>query len=146
MALYDLSNEFQRLQFEARAKKLTESHAIVELTEKKPHRTLPQNRYLHLLLSYLASELGETAEHVKRYYYKIAVNSEIFIREKDDAFLGKIKVLRSSAELSTDEMTTSIERLRNWASSEAGIYLPSADEQRLISQMEIEIHRNRNFI
>jgi len=43
-------------------------------------------------------------------------------------------------------VSLSIERFRNWASQEAGIYLPSADEYIIIQQMEIEIERNKDYI
>ena len=43
-------------------------------------------------------------------------------------------------------MSLSIERFRNWAAQEAGIYIPSADEAILIQQMEIEIERNKEFL
>ena len=116
------------------------------MTEKKPRRSLPQNRYLHVLLAYFGTQTGNTLEWVKQQYYKKLVNPDLFIREKEDKYLGKIKVLRSSADLDTSEFSLSIERFRNWASQEAGIYLPSADEYIIIQQMEIEIERNKEFL
>jgi hypothetical protein len=129
-----------------RTEALIKKGAIVELIEKKPVRTSSQNRYLHSLLGYLAVKMGCTLEWVKREYYKTLVNPSLYFREKEDAFRGTVSYLRSSSDLTTEEMTTSIERLRNWASEEAGIYLPSADEYRLIQLMEIEIERNKQYI
>ena len=146
MALYDTSNPLDKANFLLRAKKLAESGKIVELTEKKPKRSLPQNKYLHVLLAYFGTQTGNTLEWVKQQYYKKLVNPDLFIREKEDKYLGRIKVLRSSADLDTAEMSLSIERFRNWAAQEAGIYIPSADEAILIQQMEIEIERNKEFL
>ena len=146
MSLYDTSNPLQKEQFKARSAKLAESGKIVELTEKKPKRSLQSNKYLHVILGYFACETGNTSDWVKQQYYKKLVNPTIFIREKEDPYLGKIKILRSSADLDVDEMTTSITRFRNWASAEGGVYLPSADEERLLQLMEIEIERNKEFI
>lgn len=129
-----------------RAKKLAEKGVIVDLTEKKPRRSLPQNKYLHVILAYFGTQTGNTLEWVKQQYYKKLVNPDLFIREKEDKYLGRIKVLRSSADLDTAEMSLSIERFRNWAAQEAGIYIPSADEAILIQQMEIEIERNKEFL
>ena len=129
-----------------RAKKLGEKGVIVDLTEKKPRRSLPQNKYLHVILAYFGTQTGNTLEWVKQQYYKKLVNPDLFIREKEDKYLGRIKVLRSSADLDTAEMSLSIERFRNWAAQEAGIYIPSADEAILIQQMEIEIERNKEFL
>lgn len=144
--VYDTSNPLDKANFLLRAKKLAESGKVIELTEKKPRRSLPQNKYLHVLLAYFGTQIGNTLEWVKQQYYKKLVNPDLFIREKEDKYLGKIKVLRSSADLDTSEFSLSIERFRNWASQEAGIYLPSADEYIIIQQMEIEIERNKEFL
>lgn len=53
--------------------------------------------------------------------------------------------MRSSSELDTAEMTQAIERFRNWAASE-GIYIPSADEERMVQLMEIEVSRNKMYV
>ena len=144
--VYDTSNPLDKANFLLRAKKLAESGKIVELTEKKPRRSLPQNKYLHVILAYFGAQTGNTLEWVKHQYYKKLVNPDLFIREKEDKYLGRIKVLRSSADLDTSEFSLSIERFRNWASQEVGIYLPSADEYIIIQQMEIEIERNKEYL
>lgn len=144
--IYNTSNPLDKANFLLRAKKLAENGKIIELTEKKPRRSLPQNKYLHVILAYFGAQTGNTLEWVKQQYYKKLVNPDLFIREKEDKYLGRIKVLRSSADLDTAEMSLSIERFRNWAAQEAGIYIPSADEAILIQQMEIEIERNKEFL
>lgn len=144
--IYDTSNPLDKANFLLRAKKLADSGRIIEMSEKKPRRSLPQNKYLHVILAYFGTQTGNTLEWVKQQYYKKLVNPDLFIREKEDKYLGKIKVLRSSADLDTAEMSLSIERFRNWAAQEAGIYIPSADEAILIQQMEIEIERNKEFL
>nr|DAJ81219.1 MAG TPA: NinB recombination protein [Caudoviricetes sp.] len=144
--IYNTSNPLDKANFLLRAKKLAESGVIVDLTEKKPRRSLPQNKYLHVILAYFGAQTGNTLEWVKQQYYKKLVNPDLFIREKEDKYLGRIKILRSSADLDTSEFSLSIERFRNWAAQEAGIYIPSADEAILIQQMEIEIERNKEFL
>ena len=144
--IYNLSSPLDKANFLLRAKKLAESGKIIELTEKKPRRSLPHNKYLHVILAYFGTQTGNTLEWVKQQYYKKLVNPDLFIREKEDKYLGRIKVLRSSADLDTAEMSLSIERFRNWAAQEAGIYIPSADEAIFIQQMEIEIERNKEFL
>ena len=145
--LYNLSNPLQREQFKARsAMLLDKSNGIVELTEKKPRRSNQQNAYLHVILGYFAMETGNTLEWVKQQYFKKLVNADIFIREQEDKWLGRMKVLRSSADLDSAEMTTAIDRFRNWSSSEAGIYLPSANEEDMLSLMEVEISRYKQYL
>lgn len=144
--IYDTSNPLDKANFLLRANKLAASGKVIELTEKKPRRSLPQNKYLHVLLAYFGTQTGNTLEWVKQQYYKKLVNPDLFIREKEDKYLGKIKVLRSSADLDTSEFSLSIERFRNWAAQEASIYIPSSDEVILIQQMEIEIERNKEYL
>ena len=144
--LYDLSNPLQAEQFKSRSALLVKNGKIVELTEKKPKRSLQSNKYLHVILGYFACETGNTLEWVKQQYYKKLVNPSNFIREKDDKYLGRIKILRSSADLDSAEFALTIDRFRNWASAQCGIYLPSPDEDRLIQLMEIEIERNKEFV
>ena len=144
--IYNTSNPLDKANFMLRAKKLADKGVIVDLTEKKPRRSLPQNKYLHVILAYFGAQTGNTLEWVKQQYYKKLVNPDLFIREKEDKYLGRIKVLRSSADLDTSEFSLSIERFRNWAAQEAGIYIPSADEAILIQQMEIEIERSKEFL
>lgn len=144
--VYDTSNPLDNANFLLRAKKLAESGKIVELTEKKPRRTLSQNSYLHVTIAYFASQYGCTTEWAKQRYFKQLVNPELFVREKDDEFLGRVKYLRSSADLDVSEMSLAIDRWRNWCSMEASIYIPSADEAILIQQMEVEINRNKAFL
>lgn len=144
--VYDTSNPLDKANFLLRAKKLADKGAIIELTEKKPRRTLSQNSYLHVTIAYFASQYGCTTEWAKQRYFKQIVNPELFVREKDDEFLGRVKYLRSSADLDVSEMSLAIDRWRNWCSMEASIYIPSADEAILIQQMEIEIERNKKFL
>ena len=89
--LYDLSNPLQAEQFKSRSALLVKNGKIVELTEKKPIRTDRQNRYLHLILGYFASETGNTLEYVKQKYFKILCNKDIFIKEVSDKYLVILK-------------------------------------------------------
>ena len=65
---------------------------------------------------------------------------------KEDKILGKVEVLRSSKDLTKEEMRISIDKLRNWASSKLGCYLPLADEESLLQQAEMEIQRYRSYL
>jgi hypothetical protein len=141
---FNLTSEIDIIRFQERVKyHLVKKTRNIELTEK---RTVRQNSYLHLLIGWFAIESGNTIDYVKSKYYKELVNSEIFVKEKDDKFLGKTRVLKSSADLTTSEMTTSIERFRNWSSQEAGIYLPGANENEFLKHIQEEIERNKIWI
>jgi len=144
--MFDTSNPLDKANFLLRAKKLAEGGKIVELTEKKPKRTLSQNAYCHLTISYFSSQYGCTLEWAKAQYFKKLVNPDLFIREKDDKFLGKVKYLRSSADLDVTEMSLAIDRWRNWCSMEASIYIPNVDDYYSIQLMEVEIKKNEKYL
>ena len=148
--VYDLSNELRREQFKVRANALYKKGCVCELTEKKPVRTLAQNRYLHVILAYFGLEIGESMEYVKQTYFKELVNREIFFDgEKKDKFTGKeVQRWKSTKELNTDVMTLAIERFRTWASTNEilPVYLPSSEDYVLIQQMECELERNAQFL
>lgn len=142
--LYDLSNDFQLIQAETYFKKLKESACVIEL-KKKVRRSLRQNRYLHLILSWFAIESGYKLEDVKREYFKKLCNPGIFLKEQSGN-LGEITSIRSSADLDSGELSIAINRFRDWSATEAGIYLPEANEDKFLEHIEIEISRNKRYI
>lgn len=142
---YDGSNPLHVQQAKAKLEKLIKGQKVFELTEKKPKRSLNQNKYLHVILAYFGCQIGETMEYVKRNYYKILCNKDTFVRERDEKYLGKIKYLRSSADLDSAEFSLTIERFRNFASAQ-GVYIPSPEQERLIQLMEIEVEHNNLYI
>ena len=144
--LYDLSNPLDVQNARVRLESLIKRSCIAELTEKKQKRTLNQNSYLHLLLGYFASQTGNTLDWVKQQYYKKLCSPDIFIGEKDDPFLGRVKYVRSSADLRTDEMNLTIERFRNWSASVAGIYLPEATNEAEIAALQVEVERYKTYL
>jgi hypothetical protein len=91
-------------------------------------------------------ETGNRLEFVKQEYFKKHINPEIFVIEVDDAYLGKVQVLRSSRDIDTAQMTTAIDRFRTWASSEADIYLPSPNEQDFLQEIEMEMIRQKEYL
>lgn len=143
--IYDLKNPYDIGKFKDRVVELVNQRAVVDLTKKNPNRSLSQNAYLHVILGFFASELGYTLEEVKQGIFKQICNKEIFVRNIE--VCGKpIEYLRSSKDLDSQEMTTAIERFRNWSSLEVGIYLPSADEKHFITHMQKELRRYKQWI
>lgn len=138
--IYDLSNEFEREKFALYSSKLIEQGATVEIKKKMHRRTTSQNAYLHLILGAFALETGYTLEEVKFRLFKVEVNAAIFVRD------GKFgQRVRSSAEIDTAEMTTAIDRFRNWASSN-GVYLPAPNEHHLLQHIEKLIHNQKEHL
>lgn len=143
--LYDLKNPLDRERFKRRCNALFKKQCVVELSEKVK-RSSQQNRYLHLLLGYLAMETGNSLDYAKEVFYKRSANREIFVREKEDELIGRTEYLRSSADLTTEEFSMSIDRLRDWSSQTAGIYLPSPSEEEFLASIEYEMSRQQRWI
>ena len=143
--LYDLSNELSRKQFAARVKHLWEKGAgIVELTDKS-RRSLNQNNYLHAILGVLALETGNSLEVVKREIYKKKVNPDLFLRIKHDPMLGEIEEVRSSRDLTKEEMSLSLDRYKKFC-ADNGIFLPEPGDEELLRQIEYEMARAAKYL
>ena len=144
--IFNLNNEYEIPKFEEYVNKLCEQKAIVELKKKLPYRSTQQNRYFYLILSWFACETGYSVDEIKVDIFKRICNKAIFERYRENKHGEKIKYLRSSSDLDTLEMTTAIDRFRNYASAQAGIYLPSPNESQFLTYIEQEIERNKEFI
>ncbi len=144
---YDLSNQSDRERLMEHVRQAVEKReGIVEFTTKKRQRSLPQNRYLHVILSYFASQYGESMEYVKEKFFKEVCNRDLFYRLVNDRILGYTERVRSTADLTTEEMSLAIERFRDFCAMNAGIYIPSSDEHRLLELAEIEVERHKEYV
>jgi hypothetical protein len=141
---YDLSNDLHRKQFLARSENLLDKGAVVELREMTG-RSVGQNRYLHLILGVVAMDTGNTLAFTKEVYYKKLVNPDIFCVMKEDRIMGKVPVLRSSRDLTVEEMTESITRFKNWA-AENGIYIPEPEDAERLKDIEMEMGRMKSYL
>ena len=91
--------------------------AVVEVKKKLPNRTLAQNSYLHLLLGYFGSEYGCSLDEAKIDFYKRTCNRDLFERKMVNKKGKEVTYLRSSAELTTGEMTASVIGVHQWQAS-----------------------------
>jgi hypothetical protein len=136
--IYDLSNEMQVKEAETYFKYLTEKSAKCEIKQLRKKRSGQQNRYLHLLIGKFAMHFGYTMIEAKEIYK--SVSCEIYKYTKK----GR-QFYRSSADLTTKEMTDSIEKFRQ-KSAENGCYLPSADEESFLMSIQNEIEKNQQYL
>lgn len=143
--IYDLSKEYDKQRFKARTNHLYTKGGTVELTDIA-RRSPKQNSYLHLIVSFLAVELGLRSEYVKTEYYKRICNPELYIEKKFDKVLEKdVEMVKSSKDLNTEEMSLSIKRFRNW-SAENGYYLPDETEEAMLQNMNIEVQKHKQYL
>lgn len=141
---YDLTIQLQRHLFEQKCRTLLEKGCVVNLSEKTI-RTKGQNNYLHLLIGVVAMETGNTLEYTKEVYFKRLVNRDLFLTYKTDRYAGQVEVVRSSADLTTEEMSTAIDRFKRWG-AENGIYMPSPGDESLLREIAIEMGRQQSYL
>lgn len=109
--------------------------SIVEIKKVSRNRSLKQNSYLHLLLGAFGNHFGYTIEEAKLIYKE--VNKNIYYYKKKDRLF-----IRSSADLSVDEMKDSIDKFRE-ESAKQGCDLPLATDQDWLRSIENMIEQNK---
>ena len=140
--IFDSNNQIDILKAKQRFEYLIKKGKIFELTEKRKRRSISQNSYLHLILSYFAHEYGETLDYVKRYFFKNVCKKDVFLTEYANTKTGEMrKDWRSSSDLDTKEMTIAIDNFIMYANKEAGIFLPSPTDLININLLEIEMSK-----
>lgn len=144
--IFNLANSYDLDRYKEYVNVLYRKKAVVEVKEKRASRTLRQNAYLHVILSYFACEYGVSMEEAKLDFYKRECNRDLFVVEKENRYGKMIETVRSSSDLNTEEMSLSITRFRNWSASVAGIYLPSAHENDFLIHCQQVIEQNREFV
>ena len=141
--LFNLDNPYEVEKFKTAVSEILSKKGKVELIRKYPPRSMPQNNYLHLLLGYFAKEFGYSTEQVKSDIFKNECNPEIFYRLRTNKYGETITYVRSTSELTSEEMSIAIERFRNYSSAVCGLYLPSPNEDEAVffAQQQIENHK-----
>ena len=137
--IYNLAVDLDRERFKKRVNALFAKKVMVELQDIS-RRTYKQNSYLHLIISYFASQIGEKADVVKQVSYKQIFNKDMFVRFRDD-----IPYLRSVKDLTSDEMNMSITRFKSYC-SENGVYIPDEGEEEYIRCMMYEVEKVKQYL
>ena len=124
---YDLRNKDDRKKFLRYANSLMKNQRRNVKLIDESGRTLNQNSYLHVLCRIMAMETGVTERYAKDVYFKGMANPDIFISEREDPITTtKMAYLKSTTELTVQEMSRAINNFRHW-SEDNGYYLPEAD-------------------
>lgn len=145
--IFNSENELDKKKAVERFNYFLSKSKTFELKEKKPKRSISQNNYLHLILSWYALEYGETLEYIKQEVFKKQINATIFKTEFVNKKTGEIREdWKSTASLDTKEMTTAIDRFRDYSSKEAGIYLPEPKDLAELQFIENQIKNNEQYL
>lgn len=141
---YNLAQPLDKERFLMRTLALADKGAAVELTEKV-QRSLSQNAYLHAIIGAVAMECGTSLDYAKEHYFKRLVNPGLFVREAQDKYIGKAEILRSTADLTKEELSEAIDRFKTWA-AEQGMYLPAPGDKELLHYIEIEMAKMHKYL
>jgi len=145
--IYDPKNPLHQKQAIEKLNYFISKEKRFELKAKNDKRSISQNSYLHLILSWFGVETGYTLEEVKQEIFKKHVNANLFY---DGDIKGIITVSRwrSTADLDTAEMTLAIDRFRDFSIKELGIYLPEPSDLAILQDIENELskHKNKQYI
>jgi len=121
--IYDLSTKLGIDRFNAKSDFFIKKGAIVDLSEKKPKRTLDQNRLMWLFLACISNETGNNKDFLHEFF------KQKFLGMKNIAVLdSNIQIAVSTTKLNTAEMTNYLNRIQEFANTELGILLPNPDD------------------
>lgn len=123
---------------------LTGQGKMAEVKKISPKRSINQNSYLHLLLGAFGQHFGYTLEEAKMIYKTLPGNLELYGYTKEVRG-KKWEFLRSSADLTKEEMAKTIDKLHEW-SKKGGYPLPPATDQEWLRQVENDIERNGYYL
>ena len=135
---FNLKNKPEQEQATNYLSELIQKEADVRITKVIKKRSLSQNSYLHLILSYFGQHFGYTLDETKILYKQL--NPTTFVYRK-----GGHTFLRSSADLDTMVMTKSIDRFRD-QSKQMGFPLPSPDEREWLARIENEVEKAEYYL
>lgn len=123
---YNLDNALHIRQFKARCEALINNRALVDLTEKKMKRTLPQNALYHVWLKVFAEAIGETDLKT----VDVDVKRRLLgMRTKQNRLSGTWESYDChTSEMDKEEMASFLDKFKTFAQTEFGCYLPYEQE------------------
>lgn len=90
-------------------------------------RSLPENRYYFgVVVKIISDELGYTREEVHEILKQKFLSEVIFLKTKES--VKEIRIPRSTTNLKTVEFEEYLSSIRQWASMELSIYIPTPNE------------------
>lgn len=135
---FNLAITAERLEAMQYLSELSALEVIVEVKKIVQRRSLPQNSYLHLIISAFGAHFGYDLEEAKQIYKEIS--KEIYAYEKKGRTF-----YRSSADLDKEEMAKTIDRFMK-KSEEAGYALPQATDQEWLRWIGNEVEKNKHYL
>lgn len=121
------------------------NHYPLEISKPRAQRSNQQNNFYYFCLKYYASQIGFTRTDSEREFKELC-NPDIFVREVKDSLGNVHKVIRSSADLTKEEMTSALNNFRVYAEINAGVTIPYESDYADIQAAKREIDKVRSYI
>ena len=145
MAKYKLSSPLDLDKFKRYSEQLIKGGRFVELRNITT-RSLSQNNYLHLILSWFGASFGYSLAYVKNRFFKKECNESLFfVTRQNTKDNSPYTDIRSTADLTTVEMALAIDRFRNFSANN-GLYLPEAGEHLYLQELERELEQYKEHL
>lgn len=144
MARYRVSdpNDYlEAIDFINRAK---EEGFDIDLKKYYKGRSNPQNRFLHMALGLFANRYGCSLTIAKDVYLKQYACPHIFRVDTKDNDGNDVTYYRSTADLTTVEMSNVIRNFIDWASSN-GVEIPEPEDDKSVRYCEREIEKTTMY-
>ena len=114
-----IQTEFDRERAISYIKRIDLSKAFtVEVRERRPVRTIPQNRLYRLWLVCISHETGNDVDDLHEYFKRK------YLEPKETNIFGSIEIRYTTTDLNTLQFTTYLEYIQAFAGSELAITLP----------------------
>ena len=128
--LLDFSNSYDIQKAKAYLDKMIEKKERVELKKIVKQRTVRQNSFLHVCLAMFCAETGYTIDEAKELF---ALQLPDMMRYEKNG----VNFRRSTADLNTTEAGILIDKIREMALDQLGLYIPDSEEY-LIHEFKIK--------
>lgn len=129
--VYNMLNPLELQQFKERTEAMIEKAKklqgdtfnsklfVVELKERKPMRTIQQNAYLWVTITYVALEEGYPKDYIEGVFKE--VNKDVFLRERQNKRGETYQYWRHLSDLDKEEMSQCIDRWLHHCSMVRGV-------------------------
>ena len=122
--IFHTASDYERLKAEAYFNRLVAQKKDIEVKEKKKSdkRTLDQNALFHLWVSVIADDLGYTDKEARKSDVTRTIHGQ---KEDVNRLTGEvIQVDYRTSEMTVSELASFMDKMKAWASTDLGIYLP----------------------
>lgn len=136
---YNLGNKGEAVKAFEYLTSLVGKDSLVDIKRVSPSRSLRQNAYLYVTFGIFGLATGFDTDESKNIYKRYA-NPRLYVYKKRG-----VPFLKSSTDLTVEEMTISIERWREYA-AEHGVDIPPPTDNEALMYWQNEIERSKYYL